>query len=101
MDQTAQVQKRRVKLGRSSCSITRELSDEKSKAIPYFYGVLEEKKMGRTSAGKQSFPAKHERFRSSHFRERVVSLHGESGGLKIRRERVGTVTTHLAPWSIG
>ena len=43
----------------------------------------------------------HERFRSSHFRERVVSLHGESGGLKIRRERVGTVTTHLAPWSIG
>ena len=57
--------------------------------------------MGRTSAGKQSFPAKHERFRSSHFRERVVSLHGESGGLKIRRERVGTVTTHLAPWSIG
>ena len=50
---------------------------------------LEEKKMG------------HERFRSYHFRERVVSLHGESGGLKIRRERVGTVTTHLAPWSIG
>ena len=89
MDQTAQVQKRRVKLGRSSCSITRELSDEKSKAIPYFDGVLEEKKM------------EHERFRSSHFRERVVSLHGESGGLKIRRERVGTVTTHLAPWSIG
>ena len=44
----------------------------------------------------------HERFTSDHFYERrVVSLHGESGGLKIRRERVGTVTTHLAPWSIG
>ncbi len=89
MDQTAQVQKRRLKLGRSLCRETRELSDEKSKAIPYFYGFLEEKKMG------------HERFRSSHFRERVVSLHGESSGLKIRRERVGTVTAHLAPWSIG
>ena len=33
-----------MKLGRSSCSITRGLSDEKSKAIPYFYGVLEENK---------------------------------------------------------
>lgn len=44
----------------------------------------------------------HERFTSDHFYEqRVVSLHGESGGLKIRRERVGTVTTHLAPWSKG
>ena len=44
----------------------------------------------------------HERFRSSHFKEqRVVSLHGESGGLKNHRERVGTVTTHLAPWSKG
>ena len=44
MDQTAQVQKRRVKLGRSSCRETRELSDEKSKAIPYFYGILEDKR---------------------------------------------------------
>ena len=44
----------------------------------------------------------HERFTSDHFYERrVVSLHGESGGLKIRRERVGTGTTHLAPWSKG
>ena len=60
-----------------------------------------ENSMGRTRAGNQRFPAMHERFTSGHFRERVVSLHGESGGLKIRRERVGTVTTHLAPWSKG
>ena len=40
----------------------------------------------------------HERFSSGHFKEqRVVSLHGESGSLKHCRERVGTVTTHLAP----
>ena len=88
MDQATQVQKRRVKLGRLLCRSARELSDEKSKTAPFFCGVLEENKMER------------ERFRSSHFRERVVSLRGESG-LKIRRERVGTVTTHLAPWSIG
>ena len=44
----------------------------------------------------------HERFTSSHFYERrVVSLHGESGSLKHCRERVGTGTTHLAPWSKG
>ena len=71
------------------CSQTRELSEAKAKMIPYFNAFFGGKTMG------------HERFRSSHFRERVVSLHGESGGLKIRRERVGTVTTHLAPWSIG
>ena len=33
-----------MKLGRSSCRITRELSEEKSKAIPYFYGILEDKR---------------------------------------------------------
>ena len=72
------------------CSQTRELSEAKAKMIPYFNAFLEVKTMG------------HERFTSDHFYEqRVVSLHGESGGLKIRRERVGTVTTHLAPWSIG
>ena len=62
----------------------------KPRTVPFFVGIYGVKTMG------------HERFTSSHFYERrVVSLHGESGGLKIRRERVGTVTTHLAPWSIG
>ena len=51
MDQTAQVQKRRVKLGRSLCRETRELSDEKSKAIPYFYGILEERRWEEQAQG--------------------------------------------------
>ena len=38
------MQKRRVKLGRSSCRITRELSEKKSKTAPYFYGVLEDRR---------------------------------------------------------
>lgn len=74
------------------CGKTRELSEAKTKDDSLFCWEIWEGKVN--SMG-------HERFRSSHFRERVVSLHGESGGLKIRRERVGTVTTHLAPWSIG
>ena len=72
------------------CGKTRELSEAKAKMIPYFNAFFGGKTMG------------HERFTSDHFYEqRVVSLHGESGVLKIRRERVGTVTTHLAPWSKG
>ena len=62
----------------------------RSRRFPFLFGILEVKTM------------EHERFRGSHYHEqRVVSLHGESGGLKLRRERVGTGTTHLAPWSIG
>ena len=74
------------------CGKIRELSEAKTKDDSLFCWEIWKGKVN--SMG-------HERFRSSHFRERVVSLHGESGGLKIRRERVGTVTTHLAPWSIG
>ena len=62
----------------------------RKQTIPFLFGFLEVKTMG------------HERFRGSHYHEQqVVSLHGESGGLKLRRERVGTGTTHLAPLSIG
>ena len=74
------------------CGKIRELSEAKTKDDSLFCWEIWKGKVN--SMG-------HERFRSSHFRERVVSLHGESGGLKIRRERAGTVTTHLAPWSIG
>ena len=75
------------------CGKIRELSEAKTKDDSLFCWEIWEGK--ENSMG-------HERFTSGHFYERrVVSLHGESGGLKIRRERVGTVTTHLTPWSIG
>ena len=87
------------------CGKTRELSEAKTKDDSLFcWEILKGKvnAMGRTRAGNQRFPAMHERFTSDHFYERrVVSLHGESGSLKHCRERVGTGTTHLAPWSKG
>ena len=43
-----------MKLGRLSCSITRELSDEKSKAIPYFYGILEDRRWEEQAQGSKA-----------------------------------------------
>ena len=48
------MQKRRVKFGRSSCRITRELSEKKSKTAPYFYGVLEDRRWEEQAQGSKA-----------------------------------------------